>query len=95
MMDIRSIVGKGWYSNVFQTKNRQLIRYNARADIEVKADALCLYFHDPELFDEVKMKKSINYFKYYRTETGKLLDKHLKWVYCVIRGQEDVLIFEI
>lgn len=95
MMDIRSIAGKGWYSNVFQTKNRQLIRFNARPDIEVKADALCLYFHDPMLFDEVKMKKSINYFKYYRTETGELLDKHLKWVYCVIRGRKDMLIFEI
>ena len=59
-MDIRSVTGRGWYSNIFVKKNDQLRRYNSRSDVEEKADALCLYFHDPNLFDETKMKKSIN-----------------------------------
>ena len=95
LMDIRSITGKGWYSNVFVKKNEQLRRFNRRTDIEEKADTLCLYFHDSTLFDERKMEKSINYFKFYRTETGELLEIDLKRVYCVVRGREDVLIYEI
>lgn len=94
-MDIRSVTGKGWYSNIFVKKNDQLRRYNARLDIEEKADSLCLYFHDPSLFDEQKMIKSINYFKFYRTESGELLEKHLKRVYCVIRGYDGVKTYEI
>lgn len=31
------------------------------------------------------MKKSINYFKFYRNFDGNLLDKDLKHIYCVIR----------
>lgn len=94
-MDIRSITGKGWYSHVFIHKNDQLRRYNSRVDIMEKADALCLYFHDPSLFDEQKMLKSINYFKFYRTESGELLEKHLKRVYCVIKGRDELLVYEI
>ena len=95
LMDIRSITGRGWYSNALQAKNRQLIRFNARPDIERTADSVCLYFHDPALFDEKKMRQSINYFKYYRTESGNLLEKHLKRIYCVIRGRDEILQFEI
>lgn len=95
LMDIRSVTGRGWYSNIFVKKNEQLRRFNARADIDVKADSLCLYFHNPELFDEVKMKKSINFFRFYRDIAGNLLDKDLKRVYCVIKGEDDVLVFDI
>lgn len=95
LMDIRSITGKGWYSNVFVKKNEQLRRFNRRTDIEEKADTLCLYFYEASLFDEQKMLKSINYFRFYRTESGELLEKDLKRVYCVINGREDLLIYEI
>ena len=94
-MDIRSVTGCGWYSNIFVKKNEQLRRYNNREDINEKADALCLYFHDPELFDEEKMKKSINYFKFYRDLNGNLLDKELKHIYCVISGRNELLHYEI
>ena len=94
-MDIRSVTGRGWYSNIFVKKNDQLRRYNSRSDVEEKADALCLYFHDPNLFDETKMKKSINYFKFYRNFDGKLLDKDLKHIYCVIKGRNELLHYEI
>ena len=82
-MDIRSVTGRGWYSNIFVSKNDQLRRYNNRNDIHDKADSLCLYFHDSKLFNEIKMAKSINYFKFYRDKKGKLLNRHttvpLKW----------------
>lgn len=94
-MDIRSITGRGWYSHVFIKKNDQLRRYNRRTDISKKADALCLYFHDPSLFDETKMLKSINYFRFYRDESGRLLRRELKRVYCVIKGRDDLLVYTI
>lgn len=95
LMDIRSVTGRGWYSNIFVTKNDQLRRFNARTDITDKADSLCLYFHDPALFDEEKMRKSINFFRFYRNNKGELLNKHLKHIHCVIKGREEVLVFDI
>ncbi len=95
IMDIRSVTGKGWYSNIFVNKNNQLHRFNAREDVSEKADSLCLYFHDPSLYDEKKMIKSINFFRYRRDNNGKLLEKQLKHVHCVIRGTGEMLTFEI
>ncbi len=69
-MDIRSVTGHGWYSNIFVVKNRQLHRYNNRPDAKEPAQALCLYFHEPKLFSEFKMQKSISYFRYYRDTDG-------------------------
>ena len=94
-MDIHSVTGRGWYSNIFVSKNDQLRRYNNRNDIHDKADSLCLYFHDSKLFNEIKMATSINYFKFYRDKKGKLLNRHLKHVYCVIKGRTELLHFEI
>lgn len=95
LMDIRAITGKGWYSNVFVKKNDQLRRYNARADIEGKADTLCLYFHNPKLFDEGKMQKSLNFFRFYRDQDGELLVKHLKHIVCVVKGEKAVIRYEV
>ncbi len=94
-MDIRSVTGRGWYSNIFVKKNDQLRRYNNRHDVKKKADALCLYFHDPNLFDDTKMRKSIHHFKFYRKHDGNLLDKELKHIYCVIKGRNELLYYEI
>lgn len=95
IMDIRSITGKGWYSNVFVKKNDQLRRYNARTDIEEKADTLCLYFHDASLFNEEKMRKSISFFRFFRDNKGNLIDRHLKRIICVIRGKDKLVTFDI
>lgn len=95
IMDIRSVTGHGWYSNIFVSKNEQLRRFNARTDIIDKADSLCLYFHDPTLFDVDKMKKSINFFRFYRDKKGNLIDRQLKHVHCVIKGRDKVLVFDI
>ena len=45
-MDIRSVTGRGWYSNIFVAKNKQLHRYNSREDVTEQVNSLCLYFHD-------------------------------------------------
>jgi len=95
LMDIRSITGHGWYSNVFVSKNKQLRKFNRRDDVLTKADSLCLYFHDPSLFDDVKMKKSIKYFRFCRDNNGGLLERELKHVYCVIKGERKILKFDI
>lgn len=95
LMDIRSVTGNGWYSNIFGAKNDQLRRFNSREDISASADSLCLYFHDARLFDREKMKRSINFFKYQRNNNGEPIERFLKHVYCVVKGQEDILIFDI
>ena len=95
LMDIRSVTGHGWYSNIFVSKNDQLRRFNRRKDISEKADSLCLYFHDPALFNEEKMEKPINYFRFYRDLSGELIDRDLKHVYCVIRGRERIIKYDI
>ena len=94
-MDIASVTGRGWYSNIFVRKNNQLRRYNEREDISEPASAVCLYFHDPRLFSEEKMMKSINYFRHYRDQSGNLINRHLTKVYCVLKGGSKVLTFEI
>lgn len=94
-MDIRSVTGKGWYSNIFVSKNDQLRRFNKREDLQDKANSLCLYFHNPELFNEEKMKKSINYFKFYRDKAGNLIDKDLKHIFCVIKGRTEIIRYDI
>ena len=95
IMDIRSVTGKGWYSNIFVKKNDQLRRFNKREDITDKSDSLCLYFHDPKLFNEEKMEKSLNFFRFYRGQDGNLIKRELKHIYCVIKGRKDILIYHM
>lgn len=93
IMDIKSITGGGWYSKALLAKDDQLIRYNARPDVTAAANATCLYFHDPALFDEKKMKSSI---KAYKREIKK--DGHaalVKHIYVVIKGAQDLKIYDI
>lgn len=95
MMDIRSITGRGWYSHAMLDKNDQFRRYNRREDIPAKVETLCLYFHDDKLFSEVKMKKSINYFKFFRNNQGELITHHIRRIVCVIRGRNEILEYEV
>lgn len=94
-MDIRSITGHGWYSHALAAKNRQLTNYNAREDVERPSNSVCLYFHDPSLFDHKKMVKSIEQFRYYRDKHGNLLDRKIKHVYCVIKGSKELLKYDV
>lgn len=92
IMDIRSITGKGWYSSAIITKNNQIKKYNNRDDIEKKADSMCFYFHDPNLYNERKMKKSINFYRHYRDNNGDLIEKHIKHIICVINDKDKTIV---
>ena len=94
-MDIRSITGRGWYSHVFEKKNIQLTKYNAREDVKQPSNSVCLYFHDPSLFDHEKMIKSIKRFQHYRDKHGNLLDRKIRHVYCVVKGTGKLLKYDI
>lgn len=51
MMDIRSITKqKRHYGSALRDKNKQLARYNARSDVRIPADTVCLYFHDGSMY---------------------------------------------
>ncbi|WP_290391347.1 hypothetical protein, partial [Paramuribaculum intestinale] len=95
VMDIRSITGHGWYSHALEKKNTQLTKYNAREDVKHPSNSVCLYFHDPSLFDHKKMIKSIKRFQHYRDKHGNLLDRKIEHVYCVIKGADKLLKYDI
>jgi len=54
-----------------------------------------LYFEDPTLFDEKKMQRSLNFFRYHRENDGTLTEKFVKHVYCVIKGEKEIKIYDV
>ena len=81
------------YRNVLGNKNKQLSRYNQLEYVNEKADAVCLYFHDPKMFSEQKVYdgiKRLKELKYIDAETGeeKSPNLNIKHVYCVVRGTD-------
>jgi hypothetical protein len=95
VMDIRSITGRGWYSNALRQKNDQIRKFNERPDITTKADSVCLYFHDPKLFSDIKMRKTINRYLYTYGPDGKRMEIYIKNIYVVINGQKNILKYSI
>lgn len=82
MMDIRSITDYSQsYRNAISDKNDQLHRYNS--DHESNMDSLCLYFHDPNMYDPNKVIKG--YKKQY-IQGNKTTENIIKHIYCVVRG---------
>lgn len=94
-VDIATVTTDSLYGLRFVHKNDQIIRYNKRTDIKLKADSLILYFYEPTFFSEVKMEKSINFFKYFRDNNGELIEKLLKQVHCVIKGTDKIITYNI
>jgi hypothetical protein len=90
MMDIRSITGKGLYSNAMISKHQQLWKYNNREDVDTKADSLMLYFHDPSMFNEEKMRISIGRYLFRWHKNGTPVKPIIKNVYVVLKGDNDV-----
>lgn len=95
--DIASITTlRKHYGMVLVHKNNQIGRYNQREDITDKADSVCLYFHDPAMFDEKKVHRSINYYRYFRKNDGKLLKEHnIKRIYCVLNGDTNIRVYDV
>ena len=91
-MDIRSVTSDSKdYRNRVTTKNKQLISWNDNNKTD-HADSMCLYFHDPALYTYEKMKNTIKAAHRYMNR-GDRFD--LKHIYVVIRGEKEVLRFDL
>lgn len=95
MMDIRSITGKGWYWRPLLKKNSQLKAYNARPDVSVPAQCLCLYFHKPSMFNEDNLLKSINRYKYFYDNSGRHIKPLINKIYVVINGSNEIKHYDV
>lgn len=95
MMDIRSITGRGWYWRAILKKNGQIKAYNARPDVNVPAQALCLYFHKASMFNEDNLMRSINRYKHFYDNFGHHVKPIIKRIYVVINGRKDILQYDV
>ncbi len=95
MMDIRSITGKGWYWRSLLKKNQQLKKYNARPDIMVPAQAVCLYFHKASMFNEENLLRSINCYKFFYDNSGRHVTPIIKRIYVVINGRKEIMVYDV
>ena len=81
-MDIKSITkNKDFYGSAIREKNKQLVKFNARADVHETADSLCLYFDDPAMFAPEKITKG---YEYMVGKTSR--DIQLHHVVCIINS---------
>lgn len=86
MMDIRSITKqKRHYGSALRDKNKQLARYNARSDVRIPADTVCLYFHDGSMYHPGRITGGIKWMK---KQTSNV---NLREVVCVIRNEDDTI----
>lgn len=84
-MDIRAIttMGKNTIRNALSTKNRQI--YNVEVKTGVKANSVCLYFHDSSMYKEGNIQQAINDYKNVNRH------KNIKHIVCVINGGDNVV----
>ena len=91
-MDIASVTKEVInYRNVLSDKNKQVRKFNHLPYVEEKANAVCLYFHDPKLFSEQKVTDGMTRLKEFKykdkiTNEEKPITVYIKHVYCVVRG---------
>lgn len=85
-MDIASVTTKRLhYGLKLASKNRQLVKYNARTDVKVPADTVCLYFHDSRMYTPSRITKGLQYMK------DKVSNPTLKSVVCVVRKNDGTM----
>ena len=98
VMDIRSItVDKDNYVNALTAKNKQLERYNLRSDVE-RAESLCLYFHDPTMFSDARIKASIRSYNRIILADAKEQGQEVKQIrklVVVLRGERKVRHYDV
>ena len=86
IMDIRSITKiKDFYGYPIIDKNDQIKKYNSRSDVKVKADTICLYFHEPKWFAPEKIYKGVEWAK---GKTSKFVVKQIVCVLNTSKGAE-------
>ena len=89
LMDIKSITKlKGHYGAALTSKNKQLNKFNARSDVRVKADTVCLYFHDGDMFSKKRIMDGVDYL---RDNAKNVVIKH---IVCAIRTKEGIKIIQ-
>lgn len=83
-MDLACITtNKEHYVSILSKKNRQLGRFNKRSDVHTPADTVCLYFHNPDMYQRKKIKLSINKLKSYANKV------RIRRIYCAVnRGKK-------
>ena len=87
--------------NVLSGKNIQLKKFNHLDYVTEPADAVCLYFHEPSMYDSSKIVDGIDKFKnisYTDKETGERRHptNYIRRVYCVINTDDGKLeIFDV
>ena len=98
VMDIRSItVDKDNYVNALTAKNKQLEKYNLRSDVE-RAESLCLYFHDPTMFSDARIKASIRSYNRIILADAKEQGQEVKQIrklLVVLRGERKVRHYDV
>ena len=81
-MDIKSVTkNKAHYGAAIRSKNKQIVKYNARTDVHEPADTMCLYFDEPSMFSPDKIT---NGYKYMKAKTSR--DAQIRHIMCVINS---------
>lgn len=89
LMDLKSITKlKDHYGAALTGKNKQLNRFNARSDVRVKADTVCLYFHEGDMFSKKRIMDGVDYL---REKAKNVVIKH---IICAIRTKEGIKIIQ-
>lgn len=91
IMDIRSITAGEHYGNAIMAKHRQLRNVKHKTGLET--DALCLYFHLPEMFSEQKLQHDIEWYK--RTLQQYEAKQRIHHIYVVVNGAEDIKHYDL
>ena len=90
-MDIRSITVGTYYGNALMAKNKQLGNINKKT--KIKADSLCLYFHDSTLFSEERLLKDIKWYQNHVIEVGS--KQRIKHLYVVVDGVSKLRTYDL
>ena len=92
IMDIRSITedNEKTIRNCINAKHRQLKKYKEATGED--HESLCLYFHDPKIFDLEKVKTQHQSYVDYFTKNGWTV--RVKTLYCVVQNAEDIIIVD-
>lgn len=86
MMDIKTVQNKNnHYGSHISKKNKQLHRYNARPDVSIPADTVCLYFREPELYHKSKISQG---YKWAKEKQTNLVIKH---VVSIVRNHDGTI----
>ncbi len=100
IMDIASVTKEVVdYRNIIWYKSKQLHRYNNLDYVSEKANSLCMYFHDSQLYSSQKVidgMERLKRHKYIDKTTGeeKYVNIAIEHIYCVVNGADDIYRFD-